>query len=100
MKIKPLVLIIIIMAVFAFCHKDNYMSEGIIIGPDLRDCACCGGWYIKIDTTTYEFESLPANSKIDLQNEQFPIIVSLNWQLSQRAACPSKFIDILAIRKE
>ena len=76
------------------------MSDGIILGPDPRDCVCCGGWYIKIDTTTYEFESLPDNSNINLQADTFPINVKLDWKLSDRVACPNKYITITRITKE
>ena len=87
---------------FPFCHKENvnYMSEGTILGPDIRMCACCGGWFIKIDSTTYEFDSLPANSGIDLGKENFPLKVKLDWKLAERAACPDLRIDIQRITKE
>ena len=65
-------------------------SVGIITGPDLRMCACCGGWYIRIDGISYEFDSLPSDSKINLQNEKFPVTVKIDWQLSDLTACPDK----------
>jgi hypothetical protein len=87
----------------ASCTKEKnngYQSEGKILGPDLRMCACCGGWYIQIDNVTYEFDTLPANSTVDLQKDTFPIMVKLDWQLSDKGACPDSRINIIRIVKE
>jgi hypothetical protein len=93
--------IVILCLTLSFCGKEgkDYKSEGIILGPDIRACICCGGWFIKIDTTTYEFNSLPDNSGIDLQKESFPLKVRLDWTLSE-GACPNNRIDIQRIEKE
>lgn len=88
---------------FVGCQKQNsndFQSTGKITGADVRMCACCGGWYIQIDNVTYEFDSMPVGSNIDLQKETFPIMVKLDWQLSTQVACPDKKIDILRIVKE
>jgi hypothetical protein len=102
MRIKYFVAIILLAFSLTLCQKgkDNPESRGIITGPDLRDCACCGGWYITIDTTDYEFDSLPVNSNIDLGKETFPVYVKLDWQLSDRLPCPYKRIEIARIMKE
>jgi hypothetical protein len=101
---KSLFSVVIFLSVFglSLCHKetDHYQSEGSISGPDLRDCVCCGGWYIKIDSVEYEFEYLPVNSNIDLQTERFPIQVRLDWKLSDKPACPLNKIIILRIKKD
>ena len=94
---------------FLFCQKqkentDNYSykSIGTITGPDIRLCPspCCGGWFIKIDSLTYEFDSLPDNSNIKLEKETFPLVVKLDWQLSSTIECPNKRITIQKIAKE
>jgi hypothetical protein len=85
------------------CHKENssdYKSSGLITGPDVRMCACCGGWFIQIDSTTYEFDTLPDNSKINLETESFPIYVKLDWQLAGSTACPANKIIIKRIKKD
>lgn len=85
------------------CHKENsddFKSKGIITGPDFRMCACCGGWFIQIDSTIYEFDKLPDNSKINLDTESFPVYVKLDWQLSDLTGCPDKKITIQRIKKE
>ncbi len=75
-------------------------STATITGPDLRMCACCGGWYILIDNINYEFEFLPSDAKIDLQTEKFPVVVKIDWQLSDLSACPDKKILIQKISKQ
>ena len=103
MKTKLLVVVFFILIGLAGCQKPNasdFQSTGIITGVDMKMCACCGGYYIQIDNVTYEFETLPAGSNIDLQNATYPITVKLDWQLSTKPACPDKKIDILRIVKE
>ena len=102
MRMRNVAGILLLVFGLTLCQKgtDNGKSRGIITGSDLRDCACCGGWYIKIDTTVYEFDSLPKNTNIDLEKETFPIYVKLDWQLSDRLPCPEKWITITWIKKE
>jgi hypothetical protein len=86
-----------------FCHKEHYTdyaSSGIITGPDIRMCACCGGWFIQIDSTTYEFDALPDSSDINLEKETFPVYVKLDWQLAGTESCPANKIIIQSIKKE
>lgn len=102
MRLSNLTVIFIILGIIS-CHKDNdgdYKSHGKILGPDYRMCACCGGFYIQIDSLTYEFDSIPANSNINLQKDTFPISVKLDWQLSDKPACPDTRISIQKIMKE
>jgi hypothetical protein len=93
----------IILFGFLYCHKEDsniYKSDGIITGPDVRMCACCGGWFIQIDSTMYEFTSLPDNSKINLETETFPVYVKLDWQIAGSTGCPANKIIIQRIKKE
>jgi hypothetical protein len=105
MNYKTLLGICLIIFGFIYCHKEssyNYKSIGTITGQDFRMCPspCCGGWFIKIDSLTYEFDSLPTNSNINLEKETFPLIVKLNWQLSDTLECPNKRITVQKIVKE
>lgn len=102
MKPKIKLLICIIILGFICCNQDNnnFSSKGKITGPDIRMCACCGGWYIQIDSLTYEFDTLPDNSNINLQKETFPVFVKLDWQLSIKGGCPENRITIQRIMKE
>ena len=103
MKAKILLGICLIFLSLAGCQKglnNDYQSTGIITGPDMRLCACCGGWYIQIDSVTYEFDILPNNTNFDLMTQTYPLMVKLDWQLSGQLACPDKRINILRIKKE
>jgi hypothetical protein len=107
MKYKTFFGICFIMFGLIYCQKQkensyNYKSIGTITGQDIRMCPspCCSGWFIKIDSLIYEFDSLPSGSGINLQKETFPLIVKLDWQLSDTPACPNKRITIQRIAKE
>ena len=96
--------IVLILGVFigmVCCQTDiyEYKSKGQITGPDVGMCICCGGWKIIIDGETYNFNSLPGSSNIDLQKETFPVNVKLDWVSSTQTGCP-KWIDIINIIKE
>lgn len=85
------------------CKKESsqdYKSSGVITGPDYRACVCCGGYFIQIDTSMYEFNTLPSGSDINLLTETFPIAVKLDWQFPVNSACPNNRIDILRIKKQ
>lgn len=110
MKSKIIGAVCIILFGFICCHKEfwennengnGFMSQGKITGPDLRMCPspCCSGWYIVIDSVTYEFDSIPSSSNINLQKDPFPIFVKLNWHLLDIPACPNKRITIQKITR-
>ena len=105
MKYKTLLAIFLIVFGFYYCHKENsnnYKSIGTITGQDVRMCPspCCSGWFIEIDSLMYEFDTLPNNSSINLEKETFPLVVKLDWQLSNIIECPNKRITIQKIVKE
>jgi hypothetical protein len=105
MKCETFLVIFLIVFGFYYCQKEgshNYKSIGTITGQDVRMCPspCCGGWFIKIDSLTYEFDSLPSSSDINLEKETFPLVVKLDWQLSDIPGCPNKRITIQRIAKE
>ena len=64
-------------------------ATAVITGPDVRMCACCGGWFILISGISYAFDTLPAGSSLDLQQVKFPLTVKIDWQLSDQTGCPS-----------
>ena len=86
--------------IFIGCQVNNTDSlpyNGIITGIDLRACPCCGGYFIKIDTTTYDFTALPPGANFSLKNATFPIYVSLDWH-PDTISC-GNYIDITRIEK-
>jgi len=88
MKIKICILLIVTGFIFfTSCKNDDdnsgeeLESTAEIKGLDLTLCACCGGWIIDIDGEEPDkrFISLPAESDIDLNMDDLPISVKLNW---------------------
>jgi hypothetical protein len=97
---KIVVLSLLILAIVFSCSLDeqDYMSNGAITGWDLRDCMCCGGYFIDIDKATYRFSDLPAGSSISLVNPTFPIYVKLDWAKIPNS-CLGDEIKVLRIEK-
>jgi len=83
------------------CNKDEheYMGEGVITGYDPRDCACCGGLLINLNSSsidmfsdsTYQIDKVPGNFPID-GNTIFPVFIRLDY-VRTNALC-GKAIDI------
>ena len=72
------------------CNNDDdaqlqFESTAVISGLDATLCGCCGGWIITIDGQDFinRFSELPQGANIDLQNENFPLNVQLNWSESE-----------------
>ncbi len=98
---KKLFLIIFVASISISCTKSEeiviekptekvtvYESTGTITGPDLGMCVCCGGYKLIVDNVilpinlqpdVFRFQSLPANSNMDLANAIFPLKVKFNW---------------------
>ncbi len=75
--------------IFTSCNEDEkkeFQSKGVVTGFDPRDCACCGGVLINVDSDstelftskTYVIHSKP-NDFIVNESTQFPIFVKLDW---------------------
>lgn len=90
---------VIIFLVLASCMKDNdFGQRGTITDIDLRECLCCGGWFININDSTYRFYQLPDKNNIGLENAFFPVEVILTWKKDPNA-CLGDEIIILRIEK-
>jgi hypothetical protein len=98
-----LVTILVVISIFSACDKkepSEYMGVGVITGFDPRDCACCGGLLINLNSTltdmftdsTYQVDHVPPNFPIGT-NAVFPIFIRLDY-LRTNALC-GKTIDIL-----
>jgi len=78
----------------------TYMGEGVITGFDPRDCACCGGLLINLNSSstelfsdsTYQVNQVPENFYIDVDTG-FPVFIRLDYERTN-ALC-GKTIDIL-----
>ena len=85
---KTLLIILACVMVFSCTKKTtHYQASGTITGLDLRMCACCGGYFIKMtgSDTTYHFYNFPAGSTID--STHFPINVSFNYTAPASNGC-------------
>ena len=87
------------------CEEDktdtntNFQSTAQITGPDLGQCICCGGYLIEIGDSTYNFDTIPSASNIDLTTATFPLNVKLNWSYDKKCG-NNQYIEILRIEKE
>ena len=60
---------------------DEFESIGVITGPDLRACACCGGYLITIEGKQYRIWEFPADHDLVFNSmENFPMTVRLDWE--------------------
>ena len=71
-------------------NLDEFESEGVVLGVDLTQCACCGGFLTQFEgrDETFLFIDLPASSNIDLAAQNFPVNIRANWTEDVSEACP------------
>jgi hypothetical protein len=99
-------LIFLIMMVIVACEKnDAFMGAGVLTGYDPRDCACCGGLLINLNSgsselftdSTYQVDIVPDNLNIDA-NSDFPIYIDLDYSKDTKKC--GKTIDILRFKRK
>lgn len=78
-KIFVLSIVLLMFGLSCSMEEEEFKSNGIITGFDIRECSCCGGYFIEIERNTYRFYELPKNSNLNLENPHFPISVRLDW---------------------
>ena len=90
----------VMLAVVVSCSaQDSLKSNGVITGYDLRECMCCGGYFIQIDSTKYRFDQLPDSTDFTIPNNpEFPINVKLDW-IPDSTACMPDMIIVQRIEK-
>ena len=71
-----------IMTCIEFYLDKNCPKEGVIIGYDYTECACCGGWFIKVGQDSIMAGILPIESKVweKVEISGFPIEVQLDYE--------------------
>lgn len=71
---------LLLLALSSCGTEENSVSQGTVLGPDTRFCACCGGYLIIVDQFTYRFfdSDLPAGNTT-LQGAAFPLDVDLRF---------------------
>lgn len=83
------------------CHKDcddRNWENGVIIGADYRECACCGGWFIEIDGDTLRAQTFPDDFAATLSGDVYPVAVRLRWE-RDATPCLGDEIEVLAIQR-
>ena len=103
---KKIIILVILIAAFICNCDDNsttgtglYKSNGIITGIDMRECMCCGGWFIEISDSTYRFSGLPADCNINFEQDTLPLAVKLDWNKSPNP-CLGDEIIIIRMKKD
>lgn len=65
------------------CSREpvSFAEAGILTGPDVRLCACCGGVILQADGgKVFHIESLPGMTNEDLYKLTFPKRIEFNWK--------------------
>jgi hypothetical protein len=65
------------------CNREpvSYAEAGILTGPDVRLCACCGGVILQTNSgNVFHIESLPGMMNEDLYKLTFPKKIEFNWK--------------------
>ena len=73
-------------------QEDDFKSNGTITGIDIRECSCCGGYFIEIGDSTYRFDTVPPGSTLKLENRTFPVYVQLDWNEDPNACLGDEII--------
>jgi hypothetical protein len=77
------------------------LQDAVITDYDLTLCACCGGFFIKIQGVekTMRFYTLPEGSNLELLKPgTLPLNVRVKWR-DQSPRCREDLIEILQIEK-
>lgn len=82
-----------------------YQTKGLILGADMRLCACCGGLFVNlntdstaIDSNTFLIDNNPADLGIDLNTAVFPMKVHLDYITTDCGGI--KRITVIRLRKD
>ncbi len=101
---KKFILISLMFYLISGCEDNTtsnpglYKTEALIIGYDMRECMCCGGWFIDIDDSTYRFWELPKDCEINFEKDTLPLAVKLDWKKSE-TPCLGDEIVVLRLKK-
>lgn len=93
------VIVVFLFTIFSCEKEESYQSTALITGPDLGQCICCGGYFIEVEDSTYNFDTIPASSGIDLSDVTFPIAVELDWEYDKKCG-NIQYINITRIKKQ
>ena len=91
----------VIAAIFILtsCSKTkSYMNTGVITGPDVRACACCGGLFFHFTNISDTLNKPLVNSGIFQfsGNVKYPVYVQVDWQATTK--CSGYAIKIVSYK--
>jgi len=95
---------LVVLSIFS-CKKSEtpspFMNDGIITGPDVRACVCCGGLMINFngDALPYSGEFRLIENGKDLgitDKDKFPIYVNVDWKTDMTNTCNHIIITRMA----
>jgi hypothetical protein len=73
-------------------------DKGLVLGPDLGACPCCGGWFVKIGGDTFRMQS-PTYFDTTLALYKMPVPVCIRWEKVQNT-CVKGAIKALELKLE
>jgi hypothetical protein len=68
-------------------YENNCPKEGKVIGYDMRDCMCCGGWFVEYNNDTLLFDTVPGNAKLGEWVESYGFPIKIDFDYSDSVRC-------------
>lgn len=85
----------------------NQTIVGQLVGPDLGQCICCGGFLLKVptenlDSVVYKFDIIPLDAQAFFANLQypkdFPATVLVNYVANEDRSCYGSYVKLNSIK--
>ncbi|MBI5323807.1 MAG: hypothetical protein HZB41_00750 [Ignavibacteriae bacterium] len=77
--------------------NSNYTeSNGVIIGYDYAECACCGGWFVDMNKDTLRIWNMPVEFNKILGEKELPVNMKLSWK-KMTEGCGTSMKDIILV---
>ena len=93
-QLTPSSFLVSILLINISCRKAeaSFMNNGIITGPDIRACVCCGGLMITFTGNPQpyaaEFKRIENVDELGITDkDKFPIYVKVDWRTDSSSVC-------------
>ncbi len=95
---KKLLFLLTTSFLLSACDKKDSYTKATVTGFDYTLCACCGGYYVKINDETFRATQYVENGI--LNTDAFPIEVRIKYNtIDDKCGMDDKQIKITAIKK-
>jgi len=95
---KKILFLLCLCFLLSTCDKKDCYTKATVTGFDYTLCACCGGYYVKINDETFRATQYVENAI--LKTDEFPIEVKIKYTaLEDKCGMNDKQIKITAIKK-